>query len=230
MRVDPWLLWLRALCVGLLTVVVGAVGHMTADGLLPGPWFLGIVVVVAVLLAAPMLDRPASRTRLVLMLVGGQMVVHLALTVAAGHRGDVAAPGSAAPVPTGPRALPEVNGRRVGSLQDAYHEMAGHAGSSTPSLPIGHLVADVTAHAPMMLVHLIAAALVGLWLAYGERCLWTVLALTGRRALAATWALVPVAAAPASSRTATFDRTVLAPVARWQRRPLPRRGPPVAAC
>ena len=37
----------------------------------------------------------------------------------------------------------------------------------------------------MMVVHLVAAALVALWLAYGERCLLAVLALTARLLLAA---------------------------------------------
>ena len=47
-------------------------------------------------------------------------------------------------------------------------------------LPAGvrHLVADLTgAHAPMMIVHLLAATLVGLWLAVGERGLWALVAL-----------------------------------------------------
>ena len=43
--------------------------------------------------------------------------------------------------------------------------------ATTPTLPVGHLVSDLSAHAPMMVVHLVAAALVGLWLAHGERCL-----------------------------------------------------------
>ena len=36
----------------------------------------------------------------------------------------------------------------------------------------------------MMVAHLAAAALVALWLAYGERCLFSVLALTARLLLA----------------------------------------------
>jgi hypothetical protein len=53
----------------------------------------------------------------------------------------------------------------------------------------------MTAHAPMMAVHLVAAALVGLWLAYGERCLWTMIAVTGRRLFAASCALAGTAGA-----------------------------------
>lgn len=41
-----------------------------------------------------------------------------------------------------------------------------------------HLAEDMTwHHAPMMLAHLAAAAVVGLWLAYGERALWSLIRL-----------------------------------------------------
>ncbi|MFC6343996.1 hypothetical protein ACFP8W_18600, partial [Nocardioides hankookensis] len=97
-----------------------------------------------------------------------------------------------------------------------------------PTLPVGHLISDLSAHAPMMVAHLVVAALVGLWLAYGERCLWTILALTGRRILAAAWAIQPVVAAP---RLTLLD-SVLAPAGPrsvWLVRPDSRRGPPLLA-
>jgi len=79
----------------------------------------------------------------------------------------------------------------------------------------------------MMAAHLAAAALVGLWLAYGERCLFAVLAMTGRRILLAAWALPPVAAVPSLS----FDRDRVLPGPRspWLIRPDARRGPPLLA-
>ena len=39
-RVDACVLWARALIVGSLAFFLGVVGHVTADGLLPGPAFL----------------------------------------------------------------------------------------------------------------------------------------------------------------------------------------------
>ena len=64
-------------------------------------------------------------------------------------------------------------------------QAAGAAGDdahlSVPA-PVMHLVADMTGpHAAMALAHLAAAAVVGLWLALGERALWTVIALADRR-------------------------------------------------
>jgi hypothetical protein len=203
-------------------------GHVTADGLLPGPTLLAVLLAMSVLLSAPMLNRPATRTRLVAMLVGGQTFVHLVLTVTAGHRGEsgsVAWGASARPRDLG--TLPVVDGRRVGSFQDAYQGMSGHA-AATPTLPIGHLVNDLSAHAQMMAAHLAAAALVGLWLAYGEKCLWTVLALTGRRVLALSVLLLPAPVPPRRVVRSFLDQ-FHAPVLLWQSLPRSRRGPPAFA-
>ena len=94
-----------------------------------------------------------------------------------------------------------------------------------PTLPVGHLIDDLSAHAPMMAAHLAVAALVGLWLGYGERCLWTLIALTGRRILAAAWALRPVARRPARPAVDAV-RAPAGPLSVWLVRPDSRRGPP----
>lgn len=224
-RVDASVLWLRALLVGVLAFVLGVVGHVSADGLLPGPVLLVVLLAISVLLSAPMLNRPASPVRLVALLVGGQTLVHLALTVTAGHAGD--RPASHPAVPSTIGTLPTVGGQRVGSLQDAYQGMSGRPSPMAPALPVGHLVDDLSAHAPMMAAHLVAAALVGLWLAYGERCLWTILALTGRRLLAAAWALGVPVVQPAPRLSTTADRTPVRPRSLWFVRPHSRRGPPL---
>lgn len=218
------LLWARAAGAGLLAVFLGVAGHVTADGRLPGPVALVSLGLGAVLVSAPVLSRPASAGRLVVLMVGGQAAVHLVLTVTAGHAGDsvghrsVRRVGSALPSPS------DVDGRRVGSLQDAY-ESVGGVGATTPALP-GHLVADLTAHAPMMLLHLSAAAAVGLWLAVGERALWSLVALTGRR-LVLVLHLVPDPVFPAPGTPAAMHREVLRPASADRTRPLLRRGPPL---
>lgn len=223
-RIDAAVLWWRALLLGVVTLFLGVAGHVTADGLLPGPLALTALFAGVVLLSAPMLARQVSAVRMVALLVGGQTVIHLVLSLAAGHRGDPTAATTSPGAPLG--ALPVVDGRRVGSLQDAYDGAAGHGGLA-PAVPVGPLVDDLAAHAPMMAAHLAAAALVGLWLAHGERCLFTLLALTGRRVLAA-WALAPVAVLP---RVAPFDiaRTLAGPRSVWLVRPDSRRGPPLLA-
>src|ERR1700754_1831549 len=87
-RMDPVVLWARAALLAFLACCLGVVGHVTADGLLPGPVWLGVLLLVAVVLCVPLLSRPASSLRIVLLLVGGQTLVHLFLSIAAGHRGD----------------------------------------------------------------------------------------------------------------------------------------------
>jgi hypothetical protein len=50
------------------------------------------------------------------------------------------------------------------------------------STPAHHVLADLTgSNALMALAHLAAATVVGLWLAMGERALWTVVTLTSQR-------------------------------------------------
>jgi hypothetical protein len=223
-RVDAGVLWARALVVGSLAFFMGVVGHVTADGLLPGPTFLAVLLAMSVLLSAPMLSRPASSLRLVAMLVGGQTLLHLALSLSAGHVGDRSAT-AVATRSSALGALPVHDGRRLGSLQDAYTGAADQHGALAPAVPVGHLINDLSAHAPMMAAHLAVAALVGLWLGYGERCLWTLLALTGRRILAAAWALRPVAAPP-RVRALDAGRALAGPRSVWLVRPDSRRGPP----
>jgi hypothetical protein len=225
-RVDVCVLWARALVMGSLAFFLGVVGHVTADGLLPGPFFLAVLLAMSVLLSAPMLSRPASSVRIVAMLVGGQTLLHLVLSVTAGHAGDRAA-GTVAARSSALGNLPVLDGRRVGSLQDAYVGASDQPGSLAPTVPIGHLISDLSAHASMMAAHLVVAALVGLWLGYGERCLWTLLALTGRRILAAAWVLRPVVAAAPRITAVDAARTPAGPRSVWLVRPDSRRGPPL---
>lgn len=172
-RLDPALLWARASLLAVVVVFLGAAGHVTADGLLPGAAVLVLLLVLAAVVSAALLSRPASTARIVLLVVGAQAVVHEVLSVAAGHVGEPAR-ATAQVVHAGTGSLPTVDGRRVGSLQDAWQ--TGGATGTGPALPVGDL-GDLAEHAPMMVAHLMAAALVGLWLAAGERCLWTLVAL-----------------------------------------------------
>ena len=222
-RLDASVRWARAVVAGSVAFVLGVAGHVTADGLLPGLVGLTVLLGFSVLLALPVLGHRLSSPRTVGLLVAGQALIHLVLTLGSGHVGDPRSTPTAA-TPTGLGSLPTIDGRRVGSLQDAY--LGTPDGPVAPVLP-GHLLGDLQAHAPMMLVHLAAAALVGLWLARGERLLWTVALLTGHRVLELVHAVVPVAV-PAPSH-ASYD-ALLAPAGPrsiWLTRPDSRRGPPL---
>jgi hypothetical protein len=233
---DPCLLWARAAVVGSLAFGLGVVGHLTAGGLLPGGGTLAVLALVAVALSGPVLARPASTWRLLAMTLGGQTLVHTVLTMTAGHAGDPVRAAAPAPppttAPTDPyAALPVVGGHRVGSLQDAFEvgTASDAAGPAVPVLPIGHLVDDMSAHAPMMLVHLLAGVLVALWLARGERCLWTLLALTGRLITLVSLLQAPIAGPRASLRCYLRVQAPSGPVSVWLTRPDSRRGPPLLA-
>jgi hypothetical protein len=239
--VGPALRWSRAALLGAVTMSVGAVAHVTAGGLVPGTTALLVLSATCVLAVAPFLGRPASTVRAVVLLMAGQAMIHAALTSLAGHRGDPA-PSSAAPVPSPEPLSLGADGRRVGSLYDQVY--GSQTGVSPTSLsvpaPIQHLLADVTGpNALMALAHFAAAAVIGLWLAVGERALWTVLALTVdgvrglvRHAFAVRESVVAARSAALAcmlmlrSRAVTVEPPHLPP--RWLllARSVVRRGPP----
>ena len=196
-RVSQWLLWPRAFCVGFLTVALGAIGHVVADGGVPDLDVLAMLLMFSVLGAAPLLTRPAGRRRIVGMTVGGQVLAHGALTFSGGGHGA------------------------DGAMSHGHHTPLP-SGADSVSTVLVHL----GAHAPMAALHLVAAALVGLWLAHGERCLWTIVAFSARRVFAALLGLPPTL----TVGPATFPRAVInddVPVSRRQSRPRSRRGPPL---
>jgi hypothetical protein len=222
-------LWVRAVALGAVAVLLGVAGHVSAEGLLPGLTGLTILGVVAVVLSLPVVGRRIGPIAMLVHVVAGQTVVHVALTMTAGHRG-VDAAGRSPSAPEVPAAsLPVVDGHRVGSLRDAYHSGvdAVVSGGGTPS-PLAHLAEDLAAHAPMMVAHVGAAALVALWLAHGERLLWDLVALLGRRLLVAL--TVPAASvAPRASLWVPVRHDPTATALLQLIGPHPRRGPPLSA-
>jgi hypothetical protein len=247
-RAGAALRWLRAAVLAAVVIAAGAIGHVAADGLLPGWPVFAVVCLGTLLVAAAQLGRPASTARVVTLLVLGQTAVHLVLTAAAGHRGTAVgrADGSAAlaapPPPPPPRpdfAELAQAGPRTGSLHDQLYP--GHQPVITDlsvPVPLQHLAADFTAaNAPMAVAHLLAAVAVGWWLAQGERAVWVLLALTSTRArdLARGLALLLVAVLHAVALDAKPARRAPTPDAVADLRPprlaalaetLSRRGPP----
>ena len=219
-RPDP-LLWWRAGIVSAMTFLVGAVGHVSTGGRLP-PWLaLAAMFAVGTAISAVVLAQPASARRIVTLVVLGQTACHGLLSMTAGHDGDVAVTTSAPSPSSG--SLPVSDGARVGSLQDHYEAMVGTP-SAGPALTLPDPVALLD-HLPMFLAHTLVAVLVGLWLAAGERAVWSLLTMVFAAAVAllVVPAAVPVAArrrAPLRRRPATLPS--LAHVGRT----VVRRGPP----
>jgi hypothetical protein len=179
--------WCRALLLATVALTAGVAAHLGADGLMPGRAALVILFLTCTVGAAVFLGRPASRLRVVLLLVGGQTFIHGGLTALAGHRGDPPLVREAASVPDFRTASGA--GGRVGSLMDQFYAAqtgvaAGDRIQLAVPYPVQHLIADLTgAHAVMAVGHLAAAVVAGLWLAMGERALWRVLTLAGELVL-----------------------------------------------
>jgi hypothetical protein len=176
--------WSRALLLGVVAMGSGVLAHVSAGGLMPGSTALLVLLGLCVTTAASLLGRPASTLRVVVLLMSGQTVIHGALTAMSGHRGDPPVVHARHPATPLRPTLTGGDGRRVGSLYDQLY--VHQTGAARPQLsvpaPVQHVVADLTGpHAAMALAHLAAAAAVGLWLAMGERALWTVLTLMADR-------------------------------------------------
>jgi len=92
----------RAFTLALVALASGTAAHLSAHGLLPPAPAMVLLLALGTALTASLLRRPASRARVVVLVVAGQTGVHLALTLLAGHRDD-----GVAPVQLGPAAALE---------------------------------------------------------------------------------------------------------------------------
>lgn len=197
-RATPVLLWSRAALLAVVVLAVSVIGHVSADGLLPGPLALLTLAVATTAVSARFLTRQASTPRLVALLVGGQVVIHGVLTLLAGHASGAvpgagsASAGAAASVAGGSGFV--FDGRQAERTGSYFDQVAAMQPAAVPTAPSGsaadhgsalsHLVEHLgTQSLAMMLAHLAVVALLGVWLAVGERALWTVLTLTTTRLL-----------------------------------------------
>lgn len=159
--------WVRAALLAVVSTTTASLAHVGADGLLPGLAELAGLLFALVVGCVALLRTSPSAARVVLLLVAGQSAVHLALTGLAGHRPAASAV--------------------------AHHEH-GHAAATEG---LSHVTAGLTGpEAPMVLAHLVAAALVGAWLAYGEAAVFAVVGLAASRIRTALRIAAPLVAVP----------------------------------
>lgn len=125
-----------------------------------------VLLAVCTLGSSRWFGRETSRVEIVELLVGGQTLMHGVMTAVAG--------------PHGHHGHPEPGPDTVGGAV---------------ANAVEHLVGELTpAHAPMMLAHLAAAVITGLWLARGERALWDLIRLIAHVTRLAIFVLIlPVA-------------------------------------
>lgn len=116
----------RALVVATLSIVFAATAHVSAGGLLPEAWTLGVMLALTAAGSAMVLTREISRTGLALLLVAAQATIHFEMTALAGHVGG-----------HGPAAS-----TATGALADALHHTAHHALADAP-MTVAHLLAAV---------------------------------------------------------------------------------------
>jgi hypothetical protein len=143
--------WLRACILATVALFTGVTAHASAGEALPAIWILLIALGVVAVAVEPLLRGPASTRRVVSLLVSGELFIHAALTLMTQF------------APRGSAAMPGMHHAR--GLRDA--------------LP--HLASDLSGRAALMVdAHLAAMVVVGLWLAAGERALWTLFSLAVR--------------------------------------------------
>lgn len=253
-RATPVLLWSRAALLAVVIVAVSAIGHVSADGLLPGPLALLTLLVATTAVSARFLTRQASTPRLVALLVGGQVVIHGVLTLLAGHASGAvpgagsASAGAAASVAGGSGSGSGFvfDGRHVERTGSYFDQVTAMQPAAVPTAPSGsaaghgsalsHLVEHLGNQSlAMMLAHLAVVALLGVWLAVGERALWTVLTLTTTRLLdlvgslgsllTGRWAAVLLERVSRAPSLATTGRCVV-PLPQLLHHVVAHRGPP----
>ena len=251
-RATPVLLWSRAALLAVVVLAVSVIGHVSADGLLPGPLALLTLLVATTAVSARFLTRQASAPRLVALLVGGQVVIHGVLTLLAGHASGAvpgagsASAGSAASVADGSGSGFVFDGRHAERTGSYFDQVAAMQPAAVPTAPSGsaaghgsalsHLVEHLgTQSLAMMLAHLAVVALLGVWLAVGERALWTVLTLTTTRLLdlvgslgsllTGRWAAVLLERVRRAPSLATTGRCVV-PLPQLLHHVVAHRGPP----
>jgi len=160
--------WARALTLASVMLCAGYSGHVAAGGGAPPGALLGPMLVVVTVAVAPFLEKPASAGRVVVLMLAGQGLLHVALEVV----------GSAAPRHGAPM-MQTATGDGMAAMVP---------GVPSPSSTLWMLCLN-DAHLNMLITHVGAALVVALWLASGERAAWVLLGVTGL-AVAKTWSAV----------------------------------------
>src|SRR3546814_18449041 len=110
-----------------------------------------VVLLVACTAAMAMfLARPATRVRIVALTVGGQVVVHMLLSLTAGHSTDTTVASTTRPAPT------PIDPTASGSVMDPYNASRPQSAAAfAVPQPLTTLSSDLTsaAHAPLRGLH-----------------------------------------------------------------------------
>jgi hypothetical protein len=169
---DPALRWVRVLTLASLLFLSGLAGHTAAGGATPATPVLIPVLLLIVVVVTQFVGAPLSSARIVVLLVAGQGLLHAVLQPLGGSSLTGMKPMSDAA--TDAAAV---------SATTSSHHMAHFGGVASHDWAMSFVGG---AQIVMLLAHLAAALVVGMWLAVGERALRTLLAFTVRP-IAYTW-------------------------------------------
>lgn len=206
--------WTRAATVATAATLLAVGAHVHADGHAPSLSVLFFLVLGLTGAFAILLARPASTSRVVLLTVGGQLVAHYVLTAASGHAANVSAIAGMKPA-----NMQGMAGQRTGQHAGLMFEHGASSAVPTSESLLSQLMSLDTR---MMAAHLAAAVVVGLWLAAGERAVWTLLTHIWR-SLRLPVSMAPSTPVPGSSPAPQLAGTTLARIAAGS---VVRRGPP----
>jgi hypothetical protein len=204
MEGNTVLRWVRALTLASVLLGSGVAGHVAAGGFAPTASVLLPLFVLIAAAMVPLLNAPASTRRVTALLVVGQGVLHVLLQVLGGS-----APVAADPVST----------------------HLGHGVAATPTDPSLLLVSGD--HLAMLIAHVAAALVVGLWLAAGERAAWRLVSVAALpvvdawitlRELSTTAAVALISPRPAALPSWSLESATRS--SSWAGRGVSRRGPP----
>jgi len=217
MEGNTALRWVRALMLASVMLGSGVAGHAAAGGSVPATSMLLPAFVLITCAIAPLLNAPASFRRVTALLVAGQVSVHVLLQLLGGS------------------AAIDVSGHSMAMHTGAAGEAGtAHLGHGVASAPRESFLTLLTgAHLGMLLAHVAAALVVGLWLAAGERAAWTLVSLAALpvvdawvtlRKLFGTASVAVVITRPFPRPGWGFETRVRP--ATWTGRGVSRRGPP----
>jgi hypothetical protein len=161
---------MRPLMLAAVIFTVGLVSHAAAHGAIPDASALLRLFVLTVLALAPLAGGSMSPTQVAALLLGGQGLLHVVFQLRGGSAAGAmpascaAAMGAAAvPSPTSTHVLGSHLMTPPGAASQGFAMPPGNGGLAV-----------------MLLAHLAAAIVAGVWLAAGERLFWTLLALAAR--------------------------------------------------
>jgi hypothetical protein len=209
--------WARASTLPSALFISALAGHTAAGGVTPPASLLVFLFVITVAVLVPLIGALISPARIVALLIGGEALLHAAL---------------------------ELLGRST--VMSAMHDPAAMSSptschlmlqptSAAPHGSVTSLMSD--GHVIMLLAHVAAAFVVGVWVAAGERVLWNVLRLAARPVVGAWRVVVGVARGAVDTKLISHPRlqlcwdlrrTVCA--LRWAAGAISRRGPPALCC